>query len=53
MWDDQVGPFADRYPAIRHDRRVFGRSETEPVAFSERADAVAVLEQACRARAGA
>jgi 3-oxoadipate enol-lactonase len=46
MWDDQVGPFAERYRLIRYDRRGFGRSRTEHVSFSERADAVAVLQHA-------
>jgi 3-oxoadipate enol-lactonase len=46
MWDDHAAPFAERYRVIRYDRRGFGRSETEHVAFSNRADAMAVLDQA-------
>jgi 3-oxoadipate enol-lactonase len=45
MWDGQVPAFADRYRVIRYDTRGFGRSETEHVPFSNRADAAAVLEQ--------
>lgn len=46
MWDDQVGPFAERYRVIRYDRRGYGRSRTQHVSFSERADAVAMLQHA-------
>jgi 3-oxoadipate enol-lactonase len=46
MWDGQVARLAERYRVIRYDRRGFGQSETEHVAFSERADAVAVLQHA-------
>ena len=44
MWDDQVPEFAKRYQVIRYDSRGFGRSETEDVGFSNRADAAAVLD---------
>lgn len=46
MWDDHAAGFAERYRVIRYDRRGFGRSKTGPVAFSNRADALAVLAQA-------
>jgi pimeloyl-ACP methyl ester carboxylesterase len=44
MWDDQAPAFAERYRVIRYDTRGFGRTETEEVAFSNRADALAVLD---------
>lgn len=44
MWDDQVATFRDGYRAIRYDTRGFGRTETDAVQFSNRADAAAVLD---------
>ncbi len=44
MWDDQVPVFAERYQVIRFDTRGFGRTETDDVEFSNRADAAAVLD---------
>ena len=43
MWDGQVAAFAERYRVIRYDTRGFGRTETEHVPFSNRADAAALL----------
>jgi 3-oxoadipate enol-lactonase len=45
MWDEQVEDFARRYRVIRYDVRGFGRSESEPVAFSERDDLLALLDR--------
>ncbi len=44
MWDQQAPVFAERYQVIRFDARGFGRTETEDVEFSDRADAAAVLD---------
>ncbi len=44
MWDAQVPAFARHYRVIRFDSRGFGRTETEDVEFSDRADAAAVLD---------
>ena len=38
MWDDQVAALRDSYRVIRYDTRGFGRTETEAVEFSNRAD---------------
>jgi 3-oxoadipate enol-lactonase len=44
MWDHQVPAWSERFQVIRFDTRGFGRTETDEVEFSNRADAVAVLE---------
>jgi 3-oxoadipate enol-lactonase len=44
MWDGQVEAFSDRYRVIRYDTRGFGRTETEAVEFSNRADIAALLD---------
>jgi 3-oxoadipate enol-lactonase len=51
MWDDQVPAFAERYRVIRYDTRGFGQTETDEVAFSNPADAIAVLDHAGAASA--
>jgi len=43
MWDGQVAAFAERYRVIRYDTRGFGRTETDHIPFSNRADAAALL----------
>jgi 3-oxoadipate enol-lactonase len=44
MWDDQVAALRDRYRMIRYDTRGFGRTETDAVEFSNRADIAALLD---------
>jgi pimeloyl-ACP methyl ester carboxylesterase len=44
MWDEQVAALRDAYRVIRHDTRGFGRTETDAVAFSNRADIAALLD---------
>jgi pimeloyl-ACP methyl ester carboxylesterase len=44
MWDGQLPAFAPHYQVIRYDTRGYGRSETDHVPFSNRDDAVAVLQ---------
>lgn len=46
MWDPHVPDLAARHTVIRYDARGYGRSETAAVDFSNRADAVAVLDHA-------
>jgi pimeloyl-ACP methyl ester carboxylesterase len=44
MWDPQVPALAASHRVIRYDTRGFGRTESEAVEFSNRADAIAVLD---------
>ena len=44
MWDDQATALRDAYRVIRYDTRGFGRTETDAVAFSNRADIAALLD---------
>ena len=44
MWDDQVPALRDDYRVIRYDTRGFGRTETDAVEFSNRADVAALLD---------
>lgn len=45
MWDDQVAALRDSYRVIRYDTRGFGRTETDAVEFSNRADIAALLDR--------
>jgi pimeloyl-ACP methyl ester carboxylesterase len=45
MWDAQVAALRDAYRVIRHDTRGFGRTETDAVEFSNRADIAALLDR--------
>jgi len=44
MWDEQVAAWGDRFRVIRYDTRGFGRTVTEDVPYSNRADLQAVLD---------
>src|SRR5688572_13285599 len=44
MWDEQVPALRDAYRVIRYDTRGFGRTETDAVEFSNRADIAALLD---------
>ena len=46
MWDPQWDALAARHRVARYETRGFGRTETEQVPFSNRADAIAVLDAA-------
>jgi pimeloyl-ACP methyl ester carboxylesterase len=45
MWDDQAAALGARYRVVRFDTRGYGRTESEHVEFSNRADAAAVLDE--------
>ena len=44
MWDDQVEALRNSYRMIRYDTRGYGRTETDAVEFSNRADIAALLD---------
>jgi pimeloyl-ACP methyl ester carboxylesterase len=44
QWDPQIPEFARRHTVVRYDTRGFGRTQTENMSFSNRADLVAVLD---------
>jgi pimeloyl-ACP methyl ester carboxylesterase len=44
MWDGQVAALRDAYRVIRYDTRGYGRTETDAVPFSNRADLAALLD---------
>ncbi|NJM06723.1 alpha/beta fold hydrolase [Candidatus Gracilibacteria bacterium] len=45
MWDAQVSALSAQYTVLRYDTRGFGRSTTEDVPFTNRADLMALLDQ--------
>jgi pimeloyl-ACP methyl ester carboxylesterase len=51
MWDPQWEALTARHRVVRYDLRGFGRADVEPVAFSNRADLVAVMDAAGLERA--
>lgn len=51
MWDEQVAALRPRYRALRYDCRGFGRTVTEDVPFTNRADLIALLDHFGIARA--
>ncbi|MBB5633039.1 pimeloyl-ACP methyl ester carboxylesterase [Cryobacterium mesophilum] len=51
MWDPQVPALASRHLVIRFDTRGYGETETEDVPFSNREDAIALLDHLGVARA--
>src|SRR5262249_11034614 len=44
MWDDQFAVFAQRYRVVRYDKRGFGQSTSQDVAFSPRQDIADLLK---------
>lgn len=44
MWDEQMGPFTQKYRVIRYDTRGFGKSITEDVECSEHRDLYDLLK---------
>src|SRR5688572_299700 len=44
MWDAQVAAWRDRHRVIRYDTRGFGRTLTQDVPYSNRADLAAVMD---------
>jgi 3-oxoadipate enol-lactonase len=44
MWDPQWDALSARHRVVRYEARGFGRTETEDVEFSNRADVVAVMD---------
>lgn len=51
MWDPQIAALSAGHFVIRYDTRGFGATSTEDIEFSDRADALAVLEHLGVARA--
>ena len=51
MWDPQWAEFAQHCTVVRYDVRGYGKSPTEPIAFSNRADVAALLDHLAIERA--
>src|SRR5262249_5674974 len=51
MWDDQVTEMSGAHRIIRYDTRGYGRTETEAVSYSNRADIAALLDHLGESRA--
>jgi pimeloyl-ACP methyl ester carboxylesterase len=51
MWDDQWPVFAERYRVVRLDLRGFGRSEAEPLPYSNMDDLVGLMDHLAISRA--
>lgn len=51
MWDPQIPALTEEHYVIRFDTRGFGQTETDDVEFSNRADALALLDHLGVARA--
>jgi len=51
MWDDQLPALAERHTVVRYDARGFGRTRSEPVAFSNSQDLLALMDHLGLARA--
>jgi pimeloyl-ACP methyl ester carboxylesterase len=44
MWDAQAAAFSDHYRVVRYDTRGFGKTTTQDVEYSNRADLIALLD---------
>lgn len=51
MWDAEAAALRDRYRVVRYDTRGYGRTRTEAVPFSNRADIAALLDHLGEPRA--
>jgi pimeloyl-ACP methyl ester carboxylesterase len=44
QWDPHVAAWSERYHVVRYDTRGYGKTQSEPVEFTNRADLAAVLD---------
>jgi pimeloyl-ACP methyl ester carboxylesterase len=44
QWDPHIAAWAERHQVIRYDTRGYGKTESDPVEFANRADLAAVLD---------